>query len=98
MGYRICYDWGEAPETRTGKGRSRLPAMIAGFFLIFLLLTGLFWPRGTAKLRKLILPGDEAVTGQALTVLVEDLRAGEPVGDAVRAFCGEILTHAQYPD
>ena len=98
MGYRICYDGGEAPKKWAGKGRSRLPVMTAVFFLVFLLLTKLFWPAGAAELRQILIPGDPEVTAQATSGLIRDLRAGEPVGVAVKTFCGEILTHAQYPD
>lgn len=98
MSYVIRYG---SEDTRTKASRihrTRLSAMTAGFFLGFLLLTKLFWPDGTSMLRQILLPGNEEVTARAVTVLVEDLRAGEPVGDAVRAFCGEIIAHGNDPD
>lgn len=98
MGYVIRYGT-EEPVTKAPKiYGTRLSVMTAGFFLMFLMLAKLFWPAGSDKVREFLLPGDAEATGRAVTVLVEDLRAGEPVGDAVKAFCGEILTHAEYPD
>lgn len=40
-----------------------------------------------------LLPGDGAVTAQALGALVTDLRTGAPMGEAVTAFCREIIAH-----
>lgn len=98
MAYIIAYDGADPVPKSAARRRSRLAGLTVGFFLVFLLLTKLFHPEGTAVLRRLLLPGDEAVTGPAMTVLLEELRSGEPVGDAVKAFCGEILSHAEYPD
>ena len=95
MGYEIRYA-GHEPSSR--KPGTRLPALTAGFFLAFLLLTHAFWPAGASKLRQLVLPGDSEVTGQAVASLVEDLREGQAVGDAVTTFCREILAHAEYSD
>ena len=38
-----------------------------------------------------LLPGDPTVTKAALTELIEDLKAGEHFGDAVTAFCREVI-------
>ena len=48
-------------------------------------------PQGRLWLRDLMLPGDEEITAAALEGMVEDLRAGEPLGEAVEAFCKEII-------
>ena len=98
MGYIITYDGEEPGKIPTIRRRSRLPALTFAFLLAFLLLTKLFWPAGTDKLRRILLPGDPDVTAHAATALVDDLRTGEPVGEAVKTFCGEILAHAEYPD
>lgn len=98
MGYVIRYS-GEEPKTSPKASRfSRLPGLTAAFLLAFLLLTKLFWPAGSDKLREFLLPGDPDVTAGAITALVEDLREGQPVSDSVTAFCAEILAHAEYPD
>lgn len=98
MGYIIVYEGADPAEISVSRRRSRLPELTVLFVLAFLLLTRLFWPAGREKIRDILLPGDPNITQQAVSVLVDDLRAGEPVGEAVRAFCGEILGHAEYPD
>lgn len=97
MGYIIAYNGADAVKRATMHRKSKLPALTVAFLLTFLLLTELFWPAGKEKLRHILLPGDPDVTAHAVTVLVDDLRAGEPVGEAVKAFCSEILDHAEYP-
>lgn len=98
MGYVIRYDCGESHSGSASSRCSRLTAMTAGFLLAFLLLTKLFWPEGSAMLRQFLIPGDPDVTSQAVSVLVDELRAGKPMGDTVQAFCAEILNHAEFPD
>lgn len=98
MSYIIAYDGTDPCAKPADRRASRLSVLTAGFFLAFLLLTKLFWPKGAAMLRQIILPGDPEVTERAVSVLVDDLREGEPVGDALKTFCGEIMTHAKYPD
>ena len=45
-----------------------------------------------------ILPGDPQVTGAALDTMVEELKEGNSVGEAVTAFCREIIENAQLPE
>lgn len=82
MGYRICY--GKEAE-------SSLWPMTLGWFLVFLLLVGVFWPQGRQTLRDILLPGDWAVTASALEGLVQDIRAGEELEQAVEGFCRLVL-------
>ena len=42
-------------------------------------------------LKSWLLPGDPEVTETAFSAMVDDIRGGEPVGDAVTAFCLEII-------
>lgn len=42
-------------------------------------------------LRDFVLPGDGAITDRALQGLVENLRSGQPMSDAVEVFCKEII-------
>lgn len=82
MGYRIDYS---QPK------KSRLWAMTAGWLLVFLLLVGLFWPRGRALLATALFPGNQAVTREALGDFARDVDDGEPLGQALEAFCRQIL-------
>lgn len=95
MGYRIVY--GEKPFRKFGTCRikKRLGTMTAGFFLLFLLLTNLCWPEGRQKLWEICIPGNAQVTAAAFEAMVEDLRAGESVSDALTVFCQEIIHNAE---
>ena len=87
MGYRIVY--GSDPFIKK-REKSHLRLMTAGFALAFIILVRCFWPQGTLKLRETLLPGDMAAFQQ----LTEEIWAGEPIGDAVTAFCRGIVEEA----
>ena len=65
--------------------------MSAGFFLLFCLMVYYFWPDGKQFLQELLWPGDAAVNRQAAEVMVQQLRWGEPLADALETFCLTIL-------
>ena len=43
-----------------------------------------------------LIPGDREITKAAFQTMVEDVREGEHVSDALTAFCEEILAGADY--
>ena len=59
--------------------------------LTLLLLSAVYFKD---KIYKFILPGNPQVTEKALHELVTDIQEGEPVGDAVTAFCRLIIDNA----
>lgn len=65
--------------------------MTAGFFLLFCLMVSAFWPEGRKLLQELLWPGDAEVARQAAEVMVQQLRWGEPLADALETFCLTIL-------
>ena len=95
MGYRVEYkSFGE--EKKLPKVRKYKSAVLAAALVLSLTggaltvkLTGLPW------VQKYLLPGDPEVTAAALEQMVEDLRSGHSLGDAVTAFCREIMENAQ---
>lgn len=87
MGYRIVYGEQAADIPQP---KSRLRVMTAGFALALVVLVRLFWPSGTVVLQELLLPREHA----AFVQLREDIRAGEPIGDAVTVFCRSIVEEA----
>ena len=89
MGYRIVY--GEDPFREKPRGRGRLRVLTAGFALAFVVLVRVFWPQGTSLLRQVLLPGPDAAAFQQMAA---DIRAGEPVDDAVTAFCRSVVENA----
>lgn len=81
MAYRIDY-----PGRRK---KRRFPYWI---FLILAFAVLLAVPKD--DLEYWLLPGDPEVTAQALSELVKTLRQGTNAGQAVAAFCGNILRGA----
>ena len=94
MGYRIQYDPEKNkmfPIKRNAAARRWLAGVAAASILLFGVIE---WRQGTF-LKHLLLPGDPGVTEAALSAMVEDIRAGESVGDALTTFCLEILANAE---
>lgn len=87
MGYRIVYG---ADPFEEKKKKSHLRSLTAGFALAFVILVRLFYPQGAQILREHLLPGNE----NAIMRLTEDIQAGEPIGEAVTAFCRTIMEEA----
>ena len=90
MGYTIHY----SPETKkrypvNRKSKSLKHIIVAGFILLALFFAFKF---RTAFVR-MLLPGDPDVTAAALRGLVADVRGGN-TGEAIAAFCREIIDHA----
>lgn len=91
MGYRITYE-----NDVIRKSVLRIPCLRWRRWGIGLgaaaLAVSLLIPGGRLWLRDLLLPGDEEITASALESMIADLRSGEPVGEAVEAFCKEIIS------
>ena len=94
MAYRIDYEATDKHKSATGP-HTGLIARTAGFFLLFLLLTKLFWPAGEEKLHKILAPWDAEATAQAFSDMVTDLRSGKDFTSAVTVFCREIIADAE---
>ena len=92
MAYRIEYAKNTKYQPPESLRWDKTVRLIAVFFLLFLLFTTLFWPQGKLMLQKMILPCDVDVTSQAFTLMLEQIRGGEGVHEAVEAFCREILS------
>lgn len=93
MSYRI--DYPQSGKTPFHKKRSSaVPLFTAFFFLLFLLLTSLFWQQGAQTLREILLPGDAAVTAAALQELTFALKTGESFSGAFSDFCLQVMQGA----
>lgn len=93
LGYRVEY--GPVKKVRGLEKRvSRVASLTAVSMLLFFLLVGSFWPEGAEIMRRLVFPGDPAVTAAALEELTEDLREGESLPDSLRGFCIRIFEGA----
>lgn len=95
MAYRIVY--GPMPKGTCPERRStfRFHLLTAVFLLLFVLLVRQAWPEGTERLRSVLLPGEPGSTEKAVQVLLTDVQEGEPIGDAVTAFCRQIIENGQ---
>ena len=90
MSYKIVYGSQMHRVPIKGKG-SPMAVGIAVFLILVLYLAA----GAGERFRELLLPGDAAVTGAALQNMVENLKDGEDLSDAVTAFCKEIVENAQ---
>ncbi len=89
MGYRIEY----SKDIKQGSPRRSwaLPALIG----IIALLAVLEFAGIKEQITAFFLPGDPAVTAAAFDGFLENVRAGESAGDAITAFCREIIASAR---
>ena len=88
MGYKIVY--GEEPALRR---KSRLGLWTAAFLLVFVAFVRLTWPEGAEQLRTVLEPVGEMV--EAFSRMVENVGAGQGMGEAVTAFCRSVVSSAQ---
>lgn len=91
MAYEIRYDTIGAPSVQ----KKRYNKVLIGASVL-LLVAGAMAVKSTwlPWVQDYLLPGDPAVTAAALEEMVEDLKEGQGIVSAFRAFCREILAHA----
>jgi len=91
VGYRIEYDDPSGKYEVRKNPNWKLSGAV--FWTVAAMVLGmmLFWPEGTETLRDLLIPGDNALTVQALREMTDILRGGGSLWDAVYAFCHCVL-------
>lgn len=89
MGYKIRYGLRIPAEKK--RGRWQYVAAIVLAVVIALLCVDIW------NGRQWLLPGDPQVTAQALDTMVDSIREGEPLGEAITCFCREIIENAAKP-
>ena len=94
MGYLMEYGCGTAVKKPARKKRRGILPIIAGITVLTSFFALHMFPEAGISLRDYLLPGDGAVTAQALQNMASDLREGESLSDAVTAFCQQILTQS----
>ena len=90
VGYRIVY----GPEqviTNQSSGAVRIRVLVALSFLIFAWMVRFLWPEGRAVLAMHLLPGDLTCAEAAFSELMDNIRYGDGVVDALTVFCKDIL-------
>ena len=91
MAYKIIYDYDAQKYEVCEKKHSHFYAYCAVVFAVFVMLTCLFWPEGKRELQDLLIPGDNAVTMEALENMKDSLIDGVDLKTAVSGFCREII-------
>lgn len=92
MGYRVDYERG-----KKNGGRSRKGWMCFGAFAFFWALVIRFWPEGRRVAAEFLFSGGAEHACQAAEEFAQDLSGGMPIGEAVQAFCRDILSGAGIP-
>jgi hypothetical protein len=87
MGYRIVYGKQEKKIISLRKVGLAVAAIVMSAMLL--------WPSSRNVIQEVILPGDADVTAAALQHLVAGLGDGQNLGEAVTAFCQEIIASDQ---
>ncbi|MDY4507335.1 MAG: hypothetical protein SPD95_01215 [Candidatus Faecousia sp.] len=88
MGYRIDYQ--SVAESRKTKKRHH-PLLIFSACLLAVLLLNTVLKEERALLRKIIFPGDAAVTVASLDNMLIQMKAGASFLDAFRNFCRQVI-------
>lgn len=90
MGYKIRYD-AFMPKAGASK-HCQHKKRIVKFIIIGALLFAFFVPAyRNGFLKELLIPGNSAVTEQALENLVLNMKDGATIQDAIVAFCEEVI-------
>ena len=92
MGYRVDYERGKKNGGRSWKGW-----MCFGAFALFWALVIRFWPEGRRVAAEFLFPGGAGQACLAAEEFARDLSGGMPIGEAVQAFCRDILSGAGIP-
>ena len=95
MAYRVVYG-PERKESKQVNGSGMRISLLTVFFLaVFLIIVNCSWPAGRETLQDIFLPVESRT---AFAELVSDIKEGEPLPDAVQAFCQTIIENAELSD
>lgn len=90
MSYEISY--GITSEKKTISANKRVGIAVLGALLVVLAtLARFFYPDETRQLSDALFPLTSETTQQALKTFSQNIREGDSFGDAVAAFCQEIV-------
>ena len=87
MGYKIVY----GKKKRRQYHPLRLQTVVAAFIFLLVLCVCASWPEGTAQLRRVFVSEELSESAQAMIAMVEDLKAGDDISDAIMVFCQELI-------
>lgn len=98
MGYIIQYGSDTAHRSKWVGSFLRVQLMTVAFLVLFVLCVGKVWPKGRDVLHEFLFSGGEHETQTAFQSLTDSVISGEPIGEAVEAFCREIIENANLPE
>ena len=93
MAYRVQYDRDMKKKYPKKRARFSVKHGLALLVVAVIVCTAT-WNRGEL-LKKIFIPGDPERAGEAVSGMVDTIRAGEAVKDAFVAFCLEIISNAE---
>jgi len=91
LGYVIAYDMKEKKYEIRRNRSCRFSFLLTAAFCLFVVGTLYFWPEGREILISMVIPGEDSVTIAAFRNMTGNLRAGAAVGDAIAAFCADVI-------
>lgn len=94
MSYKILYE-GKTPAIKLYRRKSRAGAVVC-MILLGLAVAKVFYPEFDQLVQQLIFPGSGEDTFVLLEQAIADIRQGASVGDALYAFCSEVIANAVY--
>ena len=95
MGYTIQYGpAGKAEAAWHAKRRKKAGAILA-VCVLAVVFAAMVLSGGFEEIKNYLIPGDPEVTQAAFAQFTEDIRQGDTVGDAITAFCREIIDGAE---
>ena len=95
MGYTVYYG-GERPKHERGK--DSYLHICAILLIICVIAIGILIPQQSQMFLQTLFPWFNSDTRTAFAGFTEDLKEGESVSNALKAFCVEIIQHAKEPD
>ena len=92
MGYKVMYpQFGKHRLQRQRKKPIKVQIVILTAIFLVVLIAFSVWQQGSSWL----LPGDPVVTENALQEMIDGLRDGQGLAEAVTTFCREVVSGAR---
>lgn len=94
MSYQIMYNPEDSHKYPT-QFKKKHKKIILPVLMVLLCVLALGRPGIRNKVEQWLIPGDPQVTKAAFSLMLDELREGESLGDAVTTFCNEIIAGSE---
>jgi hypothetical protein len=95
MAYRVVYHPDRKEPEKSGGSGFRITLFTLIFLGFFVVIVNCCWPAGRERLQYLFIPEESKA---AVHELVDDLKHGESLADAVQVFCETVIENAGVAD